>query len=204
MTETTADWDAVVLAGGRATRLEGIDKTALEFEGRSLLQHALHAVSGARTIVVVGGQDLRGRLPSGVLLASEEPRFGGPAAATQAGLRMLPPGAARVALVAADLPRASEALGHLLEIGRLAAHVDGVVAADSSGRIQHLLGVYSSASLARAIAGTGPLANASMRTLTSSLVLCRVQLADRLCADIDTPSAAHDHGIALTGEYAHA
>ena len=204
MTETTADWDAIVVAGGTASRLGGIDKTALEFEGVSLLDHALHAVSSARTIVVVGGNELRHRLPARALLTSEEPRFGGPAAATAAGLRMLRPGAARVALVAADLPRASEALSHLLEIGLLAAQVDGIVAADSSGRVQPLLGVYSSVSLARAIANVGSLENASMHRLIGSLVLCRVQLADPLCADIDTPLAARNHGIDLAREHVHA
>ena len=44
---TSNPWHAIVLAGGRASRLGGIDKTALRFEGMSLLEHALDAVADA-------------------------------------------------------------------------------------------------------------------------------------------------------------
>ncbi|MDQ4138070.1 MAG: NTP transferase domain-containing protein, partial [Actinomycetota bacterium] len=43
-------FDAVILAGGRAVRLGGIDKTALEVGGRSLLESALAAVPDARSV----------------------------------------------------------------------------------------------------------------------------------------------------------
>ncbi|MBZ6372429.1 MAG: DUF6457 domain-containing protein [Microbacterium hominis] len=45
---------AILLAGGRATRLGGIDKPLLEIDGRSLLQRALDAVAGCDPVVVAG------------------------------------------------------------------------------------------------------------------------------------------------------
>lgn len=204
-----AAWDAIVLAGGRSSRLGGIDKVTLEFEGESLLDRALRAVSGARRIVVVGPDELRGRLPRGVDLVTEHPRFGGPAAATATGLRALGGAAANVAVIAADMPRAAEALSELLAVGRLAVCTDGVVAADASGRVQPLLAVYSAVALKRAVEASGDLTNASMRALTGRMLLCQVRLSEALCADIDTPADAERHRIALdaaldTEELAHA
>ena len=194
-------WNAIVLAGGRSSRLGGIDKTALEFEGLSLLDHALVSVAGAALIVVVGPESVRARLPHGVELVTEHPRFGGPAAATVAGLRALDTTPApRVAVVAADLPHAQAAVGELLAVGRLAGCVDGVVATDNSGTAQPLLALYDTAALTAAALraeAAGPLAGLSMRALIAPLILCSVRMPDALCADIDTAEAAERHGIPL-------
>ncbi|WP_275693401.1 NTP transferase domain-containing protein [Nocardioides sp. TF02-7] len=45
---------AVVLAGGRGSRLGGFDKAGIEVRGRTLLEHALDAVVDAAEVVVVG------------------------------------------------------------------------------------------------------------------------------------------------------
>src|SRR4051794_24238588 len=44
---------AVVLAGGRASRLDGADKASIEYQGRTLLEHALEALADAAEVVVV-------------------------------------------------------------------------------------------------------------------------------------------------------
>lgn len=184
----SVEWDAVVLAGGRASRLGGIDKTALVFDGMQLLERALAAVSGARRIVVVGPAELRHRISPTVDLVTEHPRFGGPVAAAAAGLaRISPDGAPRVALLAADLRRPAEAVAELVAVGSLASRADVVAAADSSGRVQPLLAIYRAAALRRAIDATTELAGSSMRSLTSRMLVCQVRLPDSLCADVDTP-----------------
>lgn len=199
---------AIVLAGGRGSRLGGLDKTALRFDGRSLLDHALASVAGARHRVVVGPESLSSRLPAGVELVIERTPFGGPAAAPIAALAAI--GAApgtRVVLLAADLPRAPAAVRELLAVGRLAECVDGVVATDGSGSAQPLLAIYDTAALAAAAAraaATGPLEGLSMRSLLAPLLLCHVRLPDALCADIDTPDAAERHGIHLDAVPSHA
>ena len=63
--------DAVILAGGRATRLGGTAKPLVEVAGRTLLQSALDAASGADRIVVVGPVPV----PPGVLRPVEDPPF---------------------------------------------------------------------------------------------------------------------------------
>ncbi|POH64213.1 hypothetical protein C3B59_10250 [Cryobacterium zongtaii] len=79
-------WDAIIVAGGRARRLGGIDKTALVWRGRSLLDGVLAATTGARRTCVVGSDAV---FPADVLRAVEQPRWGGPAAAMVAGLEAL-------------------------------------------------------------------------------------------------------------------
>ena len=76
----------MVLAGGRAARLGGEDKAGLEVGGTTLLERALAAVSGARTVVVVGDERPTCR---SVLWTREHPAYGGPVAAAYAGLDAL-------------------------------------------------------------------------------------------------------------------
>src|SRR5690349_15006086 len=92
-------WDAIVLAGGRGSRLGGVDKAALELGGESLLDRTFRALAGARRVVVAG--DPR-PVPAGVVVVQEEPRFAGPAAAIGAAMREV--GAAYVFLAGCDQP----------------------------------------------------------------------------------------------------
>ena len=103
-------WDAVVLAGGRARRLGGMDKAALEIRGRSLLGIALAACAGARYRVVVGPE----RLTDEPVRWARESPVGSALAALGAGLAVLPSGSAVVVVLAADLPAVDAEL-----VGRL-------------------------------------------------------------------------------------
>lgn len=86
-------YDAIILAGGRATRLGGVQKAAVEIGGRALLDIALEAAAGASRVVVVGPEELRRDTRRGdaasVRFVREEPRFGGPVAGIAAGLASL-------------------------------------------------------------------------------------------------------------------
>jgi molybdopterin-guanine dinucleotide biosynthesis protein A len=57
-----ARFDAVILAGGRARRLGGVDKPGLTVGGRTLAEAVVSAVAGAEAVIVVGPErsDLRG------------------------------------------------------------------------------------------------------------------------------------------------
>lgn len=63
--------DAIVLAGGRASRMGGVDKPAIVVGGRSMLDAALSAVSDCTRIVVVGPH--RPELSPEILQAQEVP-----------------------------------------------------------------------------------------------------------------------------------
>lgn len=80
---------ALVLAGGRATRVGGGDKPLLPVGGRPMLTQILEDLQTQRCarIVVVGPARLP--VPPGVELTLENPPFGGPVAGIIAGLRHL-------------------------------------------------------------------------------------------------------------------
>ncbi|QTE31670.1 molybdenum cofactor guanylyltransferase [Pengzhenrongella sicca] len=150
-------FDAVILAGGRATRLGGQSKPMVLVGGRRLIDHALDAAAGARRTVVVG--------PSGlatppVLTAQEDPPWGGPVAGVDAGLRALDQAATRdgraalVLLLACDVPAAHLLVARLVAAARAAVAdgLDGAQVVDADGRHQPLLGVYRRALLDRSLA----------------------------------------------------
>ncbi|WP_430503309.1 molybdenum cofactor guanylyltransferase [Micromonospora trifolii] len=107
---------AVVLAGGAARRMGGVDKPALPVGGRPMRDRVLAAVSDATPRVLVGAADA---VPSGVRVVREDPPGGGPVAAAAAGLALLDADTTLVALLAADLPLLTRAA-----IGDLLTHLD--------------------------------------------------------------------------------
>ncbi|MEU7571608.1 NTP transferase domain-containing protein [Micromonospora sp. NPDC049240] len=139
---------AVLLAGGAARRMGGVDKPARPVGGRPMLHRVLAAVADADERIVVGPS---GPVPAGVRVTREEPAGGGPVAATAAGLALLRPGTTTVALLAADLPLLSVAA--MAELRRaldgstagLACYVDG------DGRRQQLCGVWRLPALRAAV-----------------------------------------------------
>ncbi|SDG06139.1 molybdenum cofactor guanylyltransferase [Klenkia brasiliensis] len=140
---------AVVLAGGRAARLGGRAKPQLDVGGASLLDRVLAAVADADQRVVVGPPQ---PVPPGVVVVREDPPGGGPVRGMRAGLAAVD--ADVVALLAADLPFLTPAVVAALR-ERLTG--DGVVVVDATGRDQHLLGVWRTATLRGALAGVdGP------------------------------------------------
>lgn len=173
-------WDAIVVAGGRGRRLGGRDKPALEVAGRSLLDTALEAVTAARITVVVGPKR---PITRAVRWTWEEPADGGPLSALAAGLRALPRDSDVVAVLAADLPAVdADTVDTLVR----AIDGDGVVAADSSGRLQPLLAAYRAEALQRALAGIGEPHGQPMRRLLDMLKLATLDVGSA-AEDIDTP-----------------
>jgi molybdopterin-guanine dinucleotide biosynthesis protein A len=189
--------EAVLLAGGRATRLGGIDKTALGAPGDTLLERALRATAGATRRIVVA-EPAAGLAPAGVLWTTETPRHGGPVAALAAALAVPGPAAAAVLVLAADLPRVEEAVPALLARVDPAGVTDGWIAVDPDGRDQPLLGLYRRAPLLAALAALpgGP-AGAPLRRVLERLSLVRVPVAAGLLADVDTPDDARAAGLEL-------
>jgi molybdopterin-guanine dinucleotide biosynthesis protein A len=161
-------YDAVVLAGGSARRLGGVDKPALLVDGEAILDRVLDAVAGAARVVVVGPQRPTRRQ---VRWCREDPPGGGPVAALAAGLAEVT--ADRVVVLAGDLPfLTSGAVAELL--AALAA--DGALALDSGGRDQLLVGAWRTASL-RAALPPEPV-GASLGRVLGPLDVARVRLAE--------------------------
>ena len=186
-------FDAIVLAGGRASRLDGASKAELIVGGRSLLSRALDAAAESRDIVVVGTPPA---VPPGVLVTRESPAFGGPAAGIAAGLEALSanPPADYMLVLACDVPHSAPAVRTLL--ARLTDGAHGVIAVDSEGRRQPLLGVYQAEALAGAVRERGSdIQNLSVRALLSALDLVDVPVPSGSTDDIDTWTDAAGFGI---------
>jgi molybdopterin-guanine dinucleotide biosynthesis protein A len=94
-------WAAIILAGGRGSRLGGVDKAGIELGGRTLLDWSLDAVIDAREVVVVGTPVPTERP---VTFVRESPRYGGPVAGMLTGLDALQRVPAYVGVAAVDMP----------------------------------------------------------------------------------------------------
>ncbi len=142
---------AVVLAGGSAARMGGIDKAGIELDGVTLLERALAATMTAFEVVVVGEQVPTSRP---VTWTMEDPPGGGPAAGLLTGLGCFLRSPELVQVLAVDMPQVSpgtfarlaEALGGpasdpLDGLASTAAY-DAALLVDDSGRRQPLCGVY--------------------------------------------------------------
>ncbi|MQY28325.1 NTP transferase domain-containing protein [Nocardia aurantia] len=160
---TTAD--AIVLAGGRATRMGGVDKPGIVVGGRSMLEAAVAATAACPRTVVVGPH--RPDLPAEIRQVQEVPAGAGPVAAIAAGLAALGPGSAAdpVVTLAADMPfLTGTAVGELIDhLDRSGA--DAVFAADETGRPQYLVGVWRRNVLVDAVAALPSLVNQPMKAL---------------------------------------
>lgn len=174
------DLAAIVLAGGRGSRLGGVDKAALELEGASLLDRALRAVAGLR-VVVVGDVEV-----AEAVVVQEEPRYAGPAAAIGAGLAEVTE--PYVLIVPCDQAHLDEVVPILLAADF--GEADGAVAVDPGGRRQHLLCLARSDALRGAVDSQPNLVNLSVRSLLEPLELVEVPIGARGALDIDT---WHDH-----------
>jgi molybdopterin-guanine dinucleotide biosynthesis protein A len=178
-------WDSVVLAGGEARRLGGVDKPALVIGETTLLEVALAACTGARNRVVVGP---RRQTQDPVQWARESPAGSGPLAALAAGLATLPAGSAVVVVLAADLPAVdAAAVGRLRTALDQRPEVDGAVIVDAQGQAQPLLAAYRRRPLEQVIAALGVLRDRPIRAAVDRLVLTEIVDPDA-AADIDTPA----------------
>ncbi|KID31396.1 molybdopterin-guanine dinucleotide biosynthesis protein A [Prauserella sp. Am3] len=194
----SGDVACVVLAGGGASRLGGVDKPMLEVGGRTLLSRAIDAgtagTAGARAaavdVVVVGP---RRAGVDGVRWVRERPPGGGPVAALAAGLSTVD--APVVVVLAADLKGVRpETVARLLSaLGEPSAQPgpddserpDGAVLVDAEGRRQWLLSVWRTAA-ARGALPREP-AGRSLRASLGGLRIVEVPAVGDEAADVDTP-----------------
>ncbi len=170
---------AVVLAGGRGSRLGGTHKPGIPVAGRSLLDHALAAVPDAAETIVVGPETPTYRP---VRWTVEQPAGGGPVAGLAAGLAALPTTPDEVAVLAADLAGVT---AHTVARLRAALVADGAVLCDADGRRQWLIGVWRTAALLAALPAEP--AGRSLRSVLSPLAVTDVPELPGESLDVDTP-----------------
>ena len=189
MTPARGHLGAILLAGGRASRVDGAAKPLFDVGGRTLLSAAVSAATDAavRPITVVAPV-LDETLP--VAWVREDPPFTGPAAAVVAALASWTEedDPTWTLLLACDLPGIGAAVRRLVDdILLLPSDTDGVCLADATSRPQWLIGVYRTRAL-RAAASVLPDAgrDAPVRALLDDLAITVVAAPDDLTRDVDT------------------
>lgn len=179
MTQSCA-YDAIIVAGGRGSRLGMVDKATLDVGDGPLLDGVLDAAASAHRIAVIGPKR---DLPEHVLQAREEPIFGGPAAAVVTGLQLLgEPCCPWTLVLACDLPLARSVVPVLVDSVR----DDGAVLVDGRGRPQWVAGLYRSAALGRVAAELGEPTGRALHHLFQGLQLHRTRANGRIGDDVDT------------------
>ncbi|MDS1268887.1 NTP transferase domain-containing protein [Lipingzhangella sp. LS1_29] len=172
-------FDAVILAGGAARRLGGVDKLELSVGGATLLEHVTAAVVHAEQVIVVGPP--RTRPPARYV--REEPPGSGPVPALRTGMRLVC--SPRVVLLAGDMPLLGAQTVERLRRERRARAAAGAVLLDSQERHQWLAGVWDSGSLSAALADY---AGSSLHGLLAPLHPVLVREAESTSLDCDTPA----------------
>ncbi|MDQ1130793.1 molybdenum cofactor guanylyltransferase [Microbacterium sp. SORGH_AS_0888] len=178
---------AILLAGGRASRLGGASKPQLEVGGRSLLQRAVSAVEEAgATAVIVAGPEAGPALP--VTWVREDPPFTGPAAAIVAAMAHVPADSDWTLVLACDLVNPDAAVRRLAtDIALLPEVTDGMCLGDAGSRPQWLTGAYRTAALRRATASVADAGrDLPVRALIDDLAVAVVRVDDDVVADVDT------------------
>lgn len=175
---------AVVLAGGTAARMDGVDKASIELGGVTLLERSLAATMAALEVVVVGSEVPTSRPTT---WTREEPAGGGPAAGILAALdRFLTP-PDLVAVLAVDMPRVNAGTVARLTWAVERSEADGAVLVDTQGRRQPLAAVYRYAVLQAARPREREREHGlPVRALVGDLRLAEVPAVGDEARDIDT------------------
>ncbi len=184
---------AVLLAGGRARRVDGAAKHLFEVGGRTLLERAVTAVADCSPVIVAGDPvaDV-----TGVAWVREQPRHAGPAAAVVAALAWA---TARWDAASAELPEwmfvlacdlpGVEAAAARLQAARplLPRDTDGVCLADTSSRPQWLTGLYRTEALRRSVTAMPDGGrDAAVRDLFADLAIAAIAAPEAETDDVDT------------------
>lgn len=147
---------AIVLAGGQARRLGGVDKPGIRLGQRSLVGAVIAAAwqAGASRVVVVGPErpelvdEMAGAWEAGLEFTCELPAGAGPVPALRTGLDLITE--PWLLLLAADLPFLTAAA--LRDLVGAASPVGGAVVTDEQGRPQWLVSCWRAPDLRTALA----------------------------------------------------
>jgi molybdopterin-guanine dinucleotide biosynthesis protein A len=179
--EMSRSLTAVVLAGGGSRRLGGIDKTAIEVNGRSLLERVLAGWPSDTDLIVVGPSRPTQRA---VRWCRESPEGGGPLSGLAAAMPLVD--SELVAVVGGDMPLLGPAVPRLVETAEaaLGSGADGAWLVSSSGRPQPLACCVSRSRLADALPERTR--GAALYPVLQQLRLVEVPAFDDWLLDADT------------------
>ncbi|MCW2737162.1 NTP transferase domain-containing protein [Nocardioides sp.] len=186
---TAGGFCGVVLAGGTAARMDGVDKAGVELHGRTLLELALDAFLDADEVVVVAPEAVPTSRP--VTFVCEDPPRGGPVAGLLTGVDALLRRPRLVGVLAVDMPRVTPATMRRLRAA--AAGHDGAFLADGDGRRQ-LAGVLDAGRLAEVRPDLEGQHGMALHSLLAPLHLAVVASSGDEAVDIDSWTDLRDLG----------
>jgi len=186
---TSIRFEAVILAGGKSSRLDGWPKARLRLKGITLVERSVRAAAAAEAVVVVGPADLP--VPAGVLRTRETPAFGGPAAALAAGLVAL--GNARdesdrapwTMVLACDMPEVGRAVQTLVSEVTDDAEGNAYLGVSEDGHQEPLAALYRTAALVAAFDGEDA-TDRSVFSFIRRLGIHEVRMPADATSDVDT------------------
>jgi molybdopterin-guanine dinucleotide biosynthesis protein A len=178
---SAADFCGVVLAGGTAARMDGVDKSSIELGGRTLLELAINAFLDADEVVVAGPEIVRTTRP--VTFVREDPPRGGPVAGLLTGVDALSRRPRLVGVLAVDMPRVTARTFRRLR--EASTGHDGAFLVGRDGRRQ-LAGVLDAARLAEVRPGLEGQHGMAMHRLLAGLDLPAVGADGDEGFDLDT------------------
>ncbi|MDO5493275.1 MAG: NTP transferase domain-containing protein [Nesterenkonia sp.] len=208
---------AIIPAGGRARRLGGTAKPLLQDgSGTPLITRLLDDLLGfglrAEDIVVVGPAaqldpvwDVSAPRFDRIRRTQEDPPFGGPAAAANAGLETLlstAPAPEFVLLLGADMPQLARGLPVLLDAAVRSPASEAWIGrtGPDPGRTEHLFALHRTESLRRRLSELDP-DGLPLRRLTEGLITTPVPLPEGAAADVDTWAAAAGFGLSAPPDH---
>ncbi|GAB2869249.1 molybdenum cofactor guanylyltransferase [Nocardioides pacificus] len=175
-------FSAVVLAGGTAARMDGIDKASIEHAGRTLLEYALDAVLDATEVVVVGEQVPTERP---VTFTREDPPRGGPVAGLLTGRDALLGSPTLLGVLAVDMPKVTAHTFRRLREAAVGHDGAFLVEAGGEGRRQ-LAGVIDVRRLDEVRPGLEEQHGMALHRLLADLDLAEVPADGDEGVDVDT------------------
>lgn len=178
----------VVLAGGTAARMGGVDKGGIELAGRTLLAYAVDALVDADEVVVVGPA-VHTERP--VTFVTEDPPRGGPVAGLLTGVDALLRRPRWIGVLAVDMPRVTSAT--LRRLREAADGRDGAFLVGGDGRRQ-LAGVLDAARLAAVRPGLEGQHGMALHRLLAPLDLAAVAAVGDEAVDVDSWADLRDLG----------
>ena len=177
-------FDAIILAGGRGSRLGGVEKAGIVLAGDRLIDRAVTAAvqAGAVRVIVVGPEH---QAPGATHTVREDPPFSGPLPAIIAGLTRVH--AEHVMLLACDIVNPGPVCELLARHRPQNRESTGVVLRDVDGYPQWLASMHRTRTLRAAAAEIEDASDERLRRIFSYSKLEFVRASPRLTRDIDTP-----------------
>lgn len=151
--------DVIILAGGRGSRMGGLDKAQVCVDGRRLIDVLLDTLPHPARVAVVTSRPIS--LRPGVTVVAEDPPFSGPVAAINAGCLALASNASEyTGVLAVDAPASASLLPVLL--ASLSRSPEASVALVEG---EPLCAVWRSSSLQRELAALPTVDNRAAKSL---------------------------------------